>query len=61
MTTYSMTKDLIDRIRKPSWTMLDTMDYIHEHGGIQFSKFDETHVYFNIVDSKKLLLFLLKV
>lgn len=60
MNTYSMSKKVFDSIRQRNWTVRDTIEHIHEHAGIKFSKFDEKYAYFDIVDSKKLLMFLLK-
>jgi hypothetical protein len=60
MNSYSMPGDLFQRIRKPGWTIIDTIDHIREGSGLQYQKFDETHVHFDVTDSKKLVLFLLK-
>lgn len=61
MTRYSMPGDVFDRIRKKGWTVREALIHINESAGVQFDTFDETHVHFNVIDSKKLLLFLLKV
>lgn len=60
MSVYSMPDKVFNKIRKDS-SVLKALDLINDTAGIRFKSFDETHIHFDVVDSKKLLMFLLKV
>jgi hypothetical protein len=60
MSVYLMPEEVFKKLRKES-SILETIDYISSAAGISFKSFDETHIHFDVIDSKKLLIFLLKV
>lgn len=61
MNIYSMPGEVFKKLKKPGISTYDAVELIKSEAGLVFRNFDETHVHFNVIDSKKLLLFLLKV
>lgn len=61
MSTYSMPGEVFKKLTKSGISTFDAVELIKSEAGLMFLNFDETHVHFNVVDSKKLLLFLLKI
>ena len=61
MNTYSMPGEVFKKLKNPDMSTYNFVEHISTEAGLLFRAFDETHVHFEIVDSKKLLMFLLKI
>lgn len=56
-----MPGEVFKKLKQPGMSTYDLVEHISTEAGLLFRTFDETHIHFEIINSKKLLMFLLKI